>query len=632
MLAFPPPLPGMPGTHSPSLAASRLPPAPPAPPALPEPPAVSPAADAEGSYEVNERGTWWRPPENECGRPVRLSNFAAEIAAELELDDGAEVRRQFEVRARLEGRELAFSVPAARFAAMEWVAEELGASAVIFAGKGRRDRLRCAVQVLSKNVERRRVFAHSGWRELEGRWVYLHGGGALGAEGAVERLEVELPAALRDLRLPAPSSGAELAADIGESLGLLDLAPRAVTLPLLAATYRAAAGGTDFSVHLAGPSGAGKTELAALCQQHYGPRLGARRLPGSWSSTPNALELLAFAAKDSLLVVDDFCPRGGRQEVLRLNAAADRLLRAQGNAAGRLRMTGAAALGVARPPRGLLLSTGEDSPRGYSLRARLVLLAIAPGDLRWGELGRSQRAAAEGACARALAGFIVWLAARRDEALGALLRRTAELRDAGSAAPAGHRRSQGNVAGLIAGWELFLRFAAERGALDARRAEELEAEGREVLGGLAEAQAGELEAEEPAARFLELLRAALASGRAHIAAPDGGPPAGPEAWGWRRQGPEGAAPWAPQGERLGWLDEGGWLSLQAEAAYAAAERLGTSEGGSLGIGVRAAVRRLEEGGFLARREGSRATTRILAEGKQFRVIRLRAETIHPSSS
>jgi hypothetical protein len=53
---------------------------------------------------------------------------------------------------------------------------------------------------------------------------------------------------------------------------------------------------------------------------------------------------------------------------------------------------------------------------------------------------------------------------------------------------------------------------------------------------------------------------------------------------------------------------------------------------SLGIGVRALVRRLEEKGFLARREESRTTTRVYAEGRQFQVIRLRTEIIHPPSS
>ena len=47
--------------------------------------------------------------------------------------------------------------------------------------------------------------------------------------------------------------------------------------------------------------------------------MDARHLPGSWSSTGNALEGLAFSAKDVLLVVDDFAPTGSATDVQRMH-------------------------------------------------------------------------------------------------------------------------------------------------------------------------------------------------------------------------------------------------------------------------------------------------------------------------
>src|SRR5437867_2728114 len=79
-------------------------------------------------------------------------------------------------------------------------------------------------------------------------------------------------------------------------------------VPLLAAVYRAVLAPCDFSLHVCGHTGFFKTEVAALCQQHYGAGLDARHLPASWLSTGNALEAVAFTAKDALLVVDDFSP------------------------------------------------------------------------------------------------------------------------------------------------------------------------------------------------------------------------------------------------------------------------------------------------------------------------------------
>src|SRR5262249_44034411 len=153
------------------------------------------------------------------------------------------------------------------------------------------------------------------------------------------------------------------------SLALLDLAPDRITVPLLGAAYRAALGPCDCAEHLSGPTGVGKTELVALAQQHYGASMDARHLPGSWASTGNALEGLAFAAADALLSVDDFAPGGTSADVARMRREADRLLRAQGNRAGRQRMRADGTLRPAKPPRGLILSTGEDVPRGQSLRA-----------------------------------------------------------------------------------------------------------------------------------------------------------------------------------------------------------------------------------------------------------------------
>src|SRR5262249_37561125 len=160
-------------------------------------------------------------------------------------------------------------------------------------------------------------------------------------------------------------------AAVRASLALFDgrLAPDAATLAMLVAPYRAVVGGADYSLGLFGKTGAGKSELAALAQQHFGPALDARHLPGNRSSTGNALESMAFYAKDSLLVVADYCP--DNQDPRRLARDADRLLRGQGNQSGRNRLTADAALRPPKSPRGLVLTTGEDLPGGTSLRARM---------------------------------------------------------------------------------------------------------------------------------------------------------------------------------------------------------------------------------------------------------------------
>jgi uncharacterized protein (DUF927 family) len=90
-------------------------------------------------------------------------------------------------------------------------------------------------------------------------------------------------------------------------------------MPLFGAIWRAALGEGDFSIHLAGPTGQGKSAIAALVQQHFGATMEGRFLPANWTSSANSLEGLAFAAKDAVLVVDEFTASDARhlQEIQR---------------------------------------------------------------------------------------------------------------------------------------------------------------------------------------------------------------------------------------------------------------------------------------------------------------------------
>src|SRR6202030_344197 len=172
-------------------------------------------------------------------------------------------------------------------------------------------------------------------------------------------------------------------------------------------------GAADFSLFVYGATGRFKTALASLLQQHFGPGFAAHRLPGSWTSTANFNERLAFIAKDTLLVIDDFRPCAAERR--RLEGEADRLLRAAANGAGRGRLQSDTSLRPAHPPRALILSTGEEKPSGESSIARMFLFAVAPGDIDPKRLSACQRDAVAGLYAQATAGYIQWLAPRLDQ-------------------------------------------------------------------------------------------------------------------------------------------------------------------------------------------------------------------------
>ena len=271
-------------------------------------------------YEARPNGIYFSKPTMAGDVWQKITNFCAWIVGECVEDDGVERRALLEIEAEIYGRTVGFTVAATHFSALNWALENIGADAVVEPGFGSRDQARAAIQYLSGRVPRHHTYAHLGWRVIDGEWQYLHTGGAVGARGALTTVNVAMPGALTHYALPPIGTSQELGAAVRSSLALLDLAADRISVPLLGATYRALLGNIDFSLHLSGFTGTGKSELAALAQQHFGAEMHAKRLPGSWSSTANQLEGLAFFAKDAIFVIDDFIPQGSTIDRARLNS------------------------------------------------------------------------------------------------------------------------------------------------------------------------------------------------------------------------------------------------------------------------------------------------------------------------
>ena len=599
---------------------------------------AAPGGDAQAGppYRATPAGLVWDRPTSNGTIPIALTNFTARIVAQVVEDDGAEQRRLFEIEGTVGGRSVQFPLATSAFNAMNWPTDHLGASAVTYAGMGLRDHARVAIQLLSGEVPERTIYTHTGWREIGEAWVYLHGGGAIGPLGSVgERVETRLEGALARYVLPDPPTGVALQAAVRASLRLLEVAPDRLTVPLLAATYRAVLGATDFSEHLAGPTGVFKTELAALVQQHFGAAMDSRNLPGSWSSTANLLEAMTFAAKDAVFVVDDFAPAGSVGDVLRLQRDADRLLRAQGNGAGRGRMRADTSLRPAKPPRGLVLSTGEDVPSGQSLRARILVLEVEPGAVDKVQLSLCQADAAAGLYAQAMAGFIGSVAGRYGPIRAGLRAEVVRLRGQAIGSHA-HRRTPEIVANLAIGIDAFLAFAEAVGAIDQEDRTALSQRCWLALGHAAAGQAEHQAASDPAARFLELLAAAIGSGRAHVAGENGDLPSNPGAWGWRKDtdgtGSFGHETWRPQRERVGWVvednDDHG-LFLDPDASFAAAQSMGRDTGDPIAVQPKTLHRRLQQAGLLLSIEEARKrlTVRRTLGGARRAVLHLSASVL-----
>ena len=567
------------------------------------------AAPAETSdpieYFTNEKGTWRRKKDRD-GRVVvdQLATFSARITRDITVDDGEAQEREFEIEATVNGRTERFTVRASEFAAMDWVLEHLGAQAVVMPVPSAKDHLRAAIQQLSGSVPDDRIFTHLGWREVDGRHVFLHAEGAVGADGVRTRP----PADLQRFVLPAPPSQQHLCSIIREVLPrLTNVATPPTAWTLLGAAFLPTLFEPDFAIHLTGPSGARKTELAALVQRFYGADMDARNLPASWRSTWNALETLAFLSKDCVLVVDDFAPTGSVQDVTALNRSAEQLIRGAGNRAGRQRLGRDARLQSGRRPRCLILSTGEDIPPGLSLRARLWTCDVEPGDVQLQVLTELQRRGAEGAFAALLAGWLAWMAADF-MAIRAKAREMFESRR-NELAASRHGRTASAQAALEATVRVVLEFCVQVGAFTQGEADELFRRAVAAFNEGASSQAVAQRESDPARRFLDLLRSALGSGKAHIADVSGKcPKTKPEVLGWRETGGAMGGEWRPQGVCIGWVDSE-HIYLDPDAALVAAQQAAPASE-SLAITSRALGGALKQGKYLASTDESRGKNKV----------------------
>ena len=544
-----------------------------------------------------------------------LCDWAGLIVETVTHDSGDEVEKFLMIEGRLSnGQALErIEVPASAFAGMAWVSK-WGPEANIYAGTSINDQVRDALQDISKRsgpIPQRTVYTHTGWRLIEGEWRYLHCGGALGKDGNRRDVEVNPGQGYMGLyRLPEPPEDEALGAAIRASLVFMELAPSRPDIGAfsLAAIYRAPtaeAAPIDHGGWEYGSTGNFKTEVAALALGHFG-EFDGRCLPGNFTDSEGNIEHKTHAAKDALIVIDDFRPLGGANEVNKLHAKADRIFRGVGNQQGRETLTVNRKERAASHARGFVLATGEDLPRGQSLRARLTVVEVGKGEIDRAKLTELQEAARSGLFRQGMAAYLKWLAPQMTDLKTRLPDLIRVFREEAIAMGLGlaHARTASDYASLRAGLCLLAEFATETGALSPGEAADFEEQAEKALRALMARQADNQAEEDEVRRFFALMQSALSAGRRHVSDRhnQGAPADLPHAWGWRaiqvQSEDSGIIEHTkPQGQRVGWTD-GQTLWLDGEAAYATAQVYAREQGGLFEIGKVTLWKRIHERGLL----------------------------------
>lgn len=474
------------------------------------------ALDSVDDYTIDHHG-------NLCsfdkkGNVFTVANFVARPTMEVVRDDGVTEERTFRIEGVLnQAKPLPpIDVSAPDFPTMNWVLKNWGIVASIRAGQNRKDLCRDAVQNMAKQVVQHRIFTHLGWRQLDdGRWVYLHSEGCIGAENITVEVEKDLeryalPSEIRDLKKAAEAS-----------LSLLKVAPSHITIPLLALVYlsplvdvlKKAGIEPNFILWLHGLTGSRKTSLSLAFLAHFGSEFVSKNPPASFKDTANALEKRSFATKDTLLLIDDYHPEVSRYEAQKMAQTAQRILRMFGDRIGRGRLKSTTEFQKTYAPRGMGLVTGEDLPQGQSSVARFLGAEIKPGDVDLKMLTHIQN---DGLLlSEAMVGYIEWLIPQMDD-LPAMLLDKFQVNREKFQDNAAHGRLGEAAAWLYLAYEQMLGYMESLEVTTAEQAQEMIEEAEEVLVKMVQKQGGLVNQERPEEIFTRVLGELISMSKVRI--------------------------------------------------------------------------------------------------------------------
>lgn len=443
-----------------------------------------------------------------------IANFVAVPTREVSVDDGAEISRWFEIEGVLlsNGQTLRpLKINHTDFADLKWISE-WGMAPNLEPGTVNKERMRHAIQQLAFVSKQVQVYGHLGFRQIGGKWRYLHAGGCIGEPG----IGVEVDRRLEKYVLPESAGDVRVA--VGQSLSLLEVADRKITTLLLALVYlaplcealRSAGSEPSFVVWLYGQTGTRKSTIAALFLSHFG-NFSAKGPPASFKDTANSLERRAFDTKDTVLWIDDFHPSSNSVEARKMEQIVQSLLRAYGDRVGRGRMRSDASLRPDYPPRGLVVGTGELLPDGHSSNARMQAVEMTHQIVDLDKLTKAQSKAH--LLAEAMAEYVKWVGERMDdpEYPVKLARKFQERRDLALPSQS-HGRLAEAAAWLYLGLDSLLEFAEKAGVVSTEeRLKELE-KGWETLLTLSEEQSEQVDEVRPAKQFLSVVAGLLENG------------------------------------------------------------------------------------------------------------------------
>lgn len=354
--------------------------------------------------------------------PVPITNFTATVVCEEYIDDGTGTRERC-VRMRgalMTGQILPeITVPTKDWTTIKtWLHKGWGFRPVIYGMEGHV--LQC-ISLCGQEAPERTQYTHTGWTTTpDGKPMFLTPHGPRGTDftrAAFDEIaRVSAPEKLKGYNVPENPTEDQVRESFVWIERFLECGKLEATAPLMASMFLAPLASflnLDFALFLTGHTGSHKSSLVAAAMAVWGSRWSKDTLPLSFNSTANAMEGLAFQAKDLPLPIDNYVPsvKGGAQEVLK------RISHSFADHSGRDRMNARAELVAAKPFRSFCIITGEDVPYGAGAGAtnRYYIIPMQRDTLRLMDLESVQEAGWQGKLAPAMTHYLGYLTKKMED-------------------------------------------------------------------------------------------------------------------------------------------------------------------------------------------------------------------------
>lgn len=434
------------------------------------------------------------------------------------------------------------------------------------------------------------AYSRLGWHCREGRWLYVHGGGAWTKDGP---LDVPVYGDGLGIFTMAPPPEDETAGRRAfEALWqLFGMTPDKFAAVEIGAVFRSAMGRPSGSCTYVAVNRSGKSGHMAFLTQCWAPSVRWNTLPfnaGKAFATPAYVEYVHHTFGDMFVGWDDMAPTGSARERADY---FDLFARSLFNGASKGRMGIKDNKIVARArlrPRAFGGLSAEDVTAVESAQNRTHLLQLSRGEFDPKAFAAADADGGPSDRSALMSAFVIWWAARMPAHayVSELEHRFAADLAAATEAPGRYVESSADkAAGLFCG----LQFALSRGWVSEDRSREL---WERAWAGLCESLRAQVDAgvgQSMADRIRDSILDGLAVGAVHVMDVHGEMPKGAQSLGWRGE--------YAQGNGIGWVD-GERLFLLPSAAAAFVARYSAEAGAPIEITARAMGEALETAGYI----------------------------------